>query len=172
MNQKVIILIAQLKDDVLRGKKLDKAELLNLLTPFSPEELKLISETFLTVKISAKCKSSIPFVWVKSRMIRKNCFLILNVIKKLVKSTKMKNMDTKQLEKKLDSHVWQGEEFDPEQIKAFLCGICVEERQMLKSFVNIQNDPAHDYTSHLTTQKRGKNTIARCCQLETVFSDI
>lgn len=81
-------------------------------------------------------------------------------------------MDAKQLEKKLDSHIWQGEEFDPEQIKAFLCGICAEERQMLKSFVNIQNDLAHDYASHPITQKRGESAITRCCQLETVFSDI
>lgn len=79
-------------------------------------------------------------------------------------------MNAKQLEKKLDSHIWHGEEFDPEQIKVFLCGISIEERQELKSFVNIQNDLAHDYACHPITQKRGEDAINRCCQLETVFS--
>lgn len=81
-------------------------------------------------------------------------------------------MDAKQLEKKLDSHIWQGEEFDPEQIKNFLCGISIEERRELKSFVNIQNDLAHDYASHPITQKRGEDAIGRCCQLETLFFGI
>ncbi len=54
MNQKVIILIAQLKDDVLRGKKLDKAELLNLLTPFFTGRIEINQRNFFDCKNQCK----------------------------------------------------------------------------------------------------------------------
>ena len=88
MNKKVITLIAQLKDDVLRGKSFDKAELLNLLTPFLPEELQLISKTFLAVKNGAEPGTLLPFTREKSQKIVENSSLILDVIKGLLNPQK------------------------------------------------------------------------------------
>lgn len=88
MNQKVITLIAQLKDDVLRGKSLDKTELLKLLAPFLPEELQLIGKTFLMVKNSAEPGTLLPFTREKSQKIVENSSLILDVVKGLLNPQK------------------------------------------------------------------------------------
>lgn len=88
MNQKVIKLIAQLKDDVLSGKSLDKTELLELLTPFLPEELQLISKTFLMVKSGAEPGTLLPFTREKSQKIVESSSLILSVTEGLLNPQK------------------------------------------------------------------------------------
>lgn len=88
MNQKVIKLIAQLKDDVLSGKSLDKTELLELLTPFLPEELQLIGKTFLMVKNGAEPGTLLPFTREKSQKIVESSSLILSVIEGLLNPQK------------------------------------------------------------------------------------
>ena len=80
-------------------------------------------------------------------------------------------MEQQQLEKKLDRHIWLGEDFPLSEVKILLGGISREDCRRLKLFVNIQRDLAEDYATHPLTGERGEKAIKRCRQLESVFSE-